>query len=116
MARLTPLATLADRTWWVPTRQVTTAAVRAAIAAAAGGAVEDRAGLVGVVADGDHSVEGLGKVAVEGLALVAGYVDAQLGHGLDGEWPDVGCLGAGGEGGDAPAGEVVQQPFSHLAA
>src|SRR5918911_5030659 len=47
------------------------------------GAAEHRTGLVGLVADRDHGVERLARVAVERLALLPGDVDAQLSHRRD---------------------------------
>src|SRR5215207_11663634 len=75
---------------------------------------EERAGLVGVVADGDHVVEGLVQVPIQGLRLLPRDVYADLLHCPDGEGPDVGGLRAGAHRLEAVPGKVPEQPLCHL--
>src|SRR5215208_331208 len=76
---------------------------------------EERAGFVGVVADGDHVVDGLLQVPVQSLGLLLGDVYADLLHRPDCEGPYAGGLRASANGLNSVTGEVPQQPLRHLA-
>jgi hypothetical protein len=80
------------------------------------GAEEHGAGRVGLVAHGDDQVERLVEVALERLALLAGDVDAQLGHGADRERAHLGRLGARRQRLEALVTECPQQPLGNLRA
>jgi len=77
---------------------------------------EERARLVGVVADRDHVVEGPVEVAVQGLGLLPRDVHADLPHPPDRQRPYVGGLRARAPGLEVVPRQMPQQPLRHLRA
>src|SRR5215211_1574817 len=71
---------------------------------------EERAGFVRVVADGDHIIDGLLQIPIQGLRLLARDVYADLLHCPDGEGPYAGGLRARAHRLEAVAGKVPEQP------
>jgi hypothetical protein len=63
----------------------------------------------------DHDVAGLHRVSAEDFRGGGGDVDAEFGHGGDGDWVDLlGGFGSRGTDLDAISGQVGQQPGGHL--
>src|ERR687890_2353640 len=77
---------------------------------------EERAGFVRVVADGDHIIDGLLQIPIQGLRLLARDVYADLLHCPDGEGPYAGGLRARAHRLEAVAGKVPEQPLRYLRA
>src|SRR5215204_916297 len=77
---------------------------------------EDRTCLVGLVTYGDHVVESLPDIPVQGLRLLPREVYPYLIHRSYGQLPDVRCLGTGAEYLKAVASKVAQQTLRHLRA
>src|SRR5687768_863693 len=80
-----------------------------------GAAGEDRAGLVGVAADGDDVVEGDVRERIEVLGGVPGDVHARLAHHADGAEVHAMRGNAGGVGVDRVRPEMPGPPLGHLA-
>ena len=80
------------------------------------GSGEDRTGLGGVVADGDHGIEALAAELVEVLGALAGDVDPPPGHLGRGERVDARGLGAGARRFVTLAAERAEDRLGHLRA
>ena len=79
------------------------------------GAKEDWAGLVGLVADGDHLIERRVDVALQRLARLPCDIDADLLHCSDGERPYVRRLSTGRVRLEPVTAELTQQALGYLA-
>src|ERR1035441_8574003 len=77
---------------------------------------EHGAAFFGVVAHGDHVVEGLAGEVVDVLGPVAADIDAEFRHHGDGFRPDTAGAGSGGVHLHAIAGHVAEQALRHLTA
>src|ERR1039458_8756451 len=77
---------------------------------------EHGAAFFGVIAHGDHVVEGPAGEAIDVLGPVAADIDAELRHHGDGLRPDTAGAGTGGVYLHAIAGHVAKQSLRHLAA
>src|SRR5579864_8355268 len=79
------------------------------------GSKEHGARLVGLITDSDHCVERFVDIAIESLALLAGNVDAELGHRADRQWSDVRRFSPGRERIEASTAKRAEEAFGHLA-
>src|SRR5665647_1498582 len=77
---------------------------------------KDGATLFGVVAHGDHIVEGLAGEVIDVLGPVGADIDADLRQCRDGFRPDTAGAGPGAAHLQAIAGHMAQQALGHLAA
>ena len=77
---------------------------------------EHRAGLIGIAADSDHSLHVLSEKFVHVLAVVAGNINADLGHGLDRQRMDItGGLRPGAAHVQPVSGGLAQNAFRQVA-
>ena len=83
---------------------------------APGGAGKYRAGFIGVAADRDDVIEGLGYKLIHRFRPVLRNVNPDFGHRLDGLRANVRRFGAGGKYLETVSSFVAQQAFRHLAA
>jgi len=75
---------------------------------------EDRASLCRCVADGNHIVKRVLKIAVKRLRLLPRDIDARFGHSLNRQRTDKRSFGTRAKNLKSLSSKMAQQPFGHL--